>query len=226
MAYRHDAYVTVQAVQTQYEICRRHNRILDTLTHGGMPAYALDLKVQFVGRGHELARTETYLPHLEVGIDMLADNGRNIIALERFLGQHERRPARVLLLGGLEQPEERALEIGIGLQTRQYPVQHGRMAVVTAGVHDTLVLRGPLHTRHLAYRQRVDIGTQHHTPLRIAAASFDACQHARRGYRTVFDILLRQLRRDEGRRAVLLEREFGMAVQSATKIYGIHILRL
>ncbi len=189
-----------------------------------MAAHALHREIEFVGRSHELARAESYLAHLQIGVDMLTDHRLDIVRVERLLGQHQRRSARSALLAGLEQSQNRTLEIGIGLQTLQHAVQHGRMAVVTAGVHNAGVARRPLHARKLRDRQRIDIGAKHHATFIVSAPPLDAGQQPRGGYRSKFDARLRQTLGNESRRRMLLEREFGPAMQFAAKILYIHDL--
>jgi len=67
---------------------------------------------------------------------VLAHHGTHLVPVERVFGQHQRRTARVALLARLEQPEERAAEVGFGGELLQYPEEYRRVHVVAAGVHD------------------------------------------------------------------------------------------
>jgi hypothetical protein len=168
--------------------------------------------MKFIGRGHELTRTEAYLADLQIGIDMLADYGSDLITFKRILCQHTASTARIKLLARLEKAKQRTLKVGIRLQTTQNAKQNSCVAVVSASVHNALVLRGELHTRHLADRQSINIGTQDHASLVITTTTLYTGQHTRSGYRSMLDAQRVQLSGNKLSSTMLLKRELGMTM--------------
>ena len=189
-------------------------------------ARAADPEAQLVARGHVLPGAKSQRADFELRLHVLADHRPDVVLPERALGQHQRGASGVALLAGLEQPEERAAEVGIGGQALQDAEEHRRVHVVSAGVHHSCVPGAVRQSGPLGDRQGVDVGAQHHGPpvARRRPASRDACQNARPGYRAVFDAQLCELFCDECRRAVLPEREFGMRVQPAAEFDGCHFV--
>ena len=77
------------------------------------------MQAQLVAGGHVLAGAESEAADLDLRLDMLAQNGQDVVPGEGLLGKHERCPAGVALLAGLEQSEDRAAERRVGRQLLQ-----------------------------------------------------------------------------------------------------------
>ena len=115
-------------------------------------------------------------------------------------------------------------QVSLHVQTFQHSIEHRSMAVVTAGMHHAIVLRRPLHARHLFYRHSVYIGTQDNTSLVVATTPLNTSQHSCPSNRAMLNTQSIQLLGDKGCCLPLLECKFGMRVQMTTKIYRIHNL--
>ena len=180
------------------------------------------MQAQLVAGGHVLAGAESEAADLDLRLDMLAQDGQDVVPGEGLLGEHERRPAGVALLARLEEPEDRAAEVGCSGEPLQHAVEYGGVDVVSAGVHDARVARAPRQTGLLVDGQGVDVGAQHHGPPVGCRTSRDAGQDAGCGDGAVFDAQLREPGGDECRGLMLPEREFGMGMQVAAKFDGVH----
>ena len=181
---------------------------------------AADAEAELVVGRHVLAGAEPQGADLQRRLHVLAHDSPHVVSGEGILCEHERRSARVALLAGLEEPEDRALEVAAALQAQQHAVEHGGMHVVAAGVHDARMLRPPRHVGPLVDGQRVDVGAQHHGTPQVAAA-LDRGQHARGGGAAVGDAGARQLFADERGGGLLAERELRIAVQVAAERHGV-----
>ena len=145
---------------------------------------------------------------------MLAHESRDFIVAERVLGQHERRSARAKLLAGLKKPEHRSLDpLAYPLQHEHRSEQAGRVDVVPARMHHALVPGSVFQTGLLLDRQRIHVGTQHDATAEVSPA-LDPGQNARSGYRPEFDARLPQAIGHITGSLPLLERQFGIGMQS------------
>ena len=221
---REHALLTVERDEARQQFGAGRHGVFELLAHGAVPARAADAEAQFVACRHVLSGPESEGPDLQLRFDVFADDGPHVVALERLFGQHQRGSARVALLARLEQPEERAPEIGRLGEGFQHAEQHRGVHVVAAGVHHALVLRSPLAVVPLRDGQGVDVGAQHRgAPVAFGGlAALDAGHDARRCDPAVFDAQFVELLFDERRRVVFLERQFGVRMQAAAEFDRFH----
>ena len=149
----------------------------------------MDAEAEFVAGGHVLPGPESQGTDLHLRFNVLADDGPDIVAVEWLLGQHERGAAGVALLAGLEEGQNRTPECGCGGELLHNPEEHGGMDVVSAGVHDAVVLRPPRDVVLFGNGQGVDVGAQH-DGMFVVFGGFrppDGCQHAGLGDSAVSD---------------------------------------
>ena len=71
-------------------------------TQGAVAARAVQSEAQFVVCGHVFSGAESERADLQLRFDVFADDGEDVIVLERFFGQYERCAARVTFLARLE----------------------------------------------------------------------------------------------------------------------------
>ena len=153
---------------------------------------------------------------------MLTYNRSNIVLSKGLLGKNLRSTTGVKLLAGLEESEERTLELALTGHRLQHPKEHRSVHIVATGMHDTLTLGAELHTVKLPNGECVDIGTQHHGTTMVTTASLNLCKNTRICNSTALDTLCGESVEDEALRGVLLERQFGMTMQMAAEIYAVH----
>ena len=217
-ANRKHCILVVYGVQHRHKVRCSNHRIVQLLAHCSVSALAAHPKAQLVVGSHKLALAEPQLANLQTAIGVFANDRYDIVALERPLRQHLRCATRVALLARLEDAKDCPLEIAPLGKAQKHSVEHRCVDVVSAGVHHTAPLRCVLQARLLLDGESVNIGTQNHG-LREVALALNLCQNACLGYarvrnarlgETLFDILCALL---------LLEREFGMAVQMSAKFY-------
>ena len=133
---REHALLVVERDEPRHELRGGRYGVFQLRAHGAVPARAAYREAQFVAGGHVFPGAESQRPDLQLRLDVLAHHGTHLVPVERVFGQHQRRTARVALLARLEQPEERAAEVGFGGELLQYPEEYRRVHVVAAGVHD------------------------------------------------------------------------------------------
>ena len=210
----------VRSDEARQQFGARRYGVFELLAHGAVAARAVDAEAQFVACGHVFPGPEPEGPDLQLRFDVFADDGPHVVALERLFGQHQRGSARVALLARLEQPEERAPEIGRLGEGFQHAEQHRGVQ----GVQHALVLRSPLAVVPLRDGQGVDVGAQHRgAPVAFGClAALDAGHDARRCDPAVFDAQFVELLFDERRRGVFLERQFGVRMQAAAEFDRFH----
>ena len=179
----------VERDEPRHELRGGRHGVFQLRAHGAVPARAVYREAQFVAGGHVFPGAESQRPDLQLRLDVFAHHGTYLVPFERVFGQYQRRPARVALFARLEQPEERAAEVGFGGELLQYPEEYSRVHVVAAGVHDAGVARPPTDVVLFGDRQGVDVGAQHYgAAFGIGfPVPFDSGQYARPGDGTVFD---------------------------------------
>lgn len=135
--------------------------------------------------------------------------------------------AATALLGGLEDGVDRALEAvamcGQILRRRQ---QHGRVAVVTAGMHLARMAAGMVKGVELLHGQGIHIGTQADgTAAAAAVAAMDDAHHPGLA-QTAMDRYapLLQLRRDQVRGPYFLKTQLRVGVDIATQRGNVRAL--
>ena len=126
-----------------------------------------DLDGKTVAAGHPRAVLEVDRADVQLGPDVHSENG--VHALQR--------PALYILLrfssdllGHLENQLRRALKLlPVRPQDAGRPQKHGRVAVVTAGVHHARIDAAVGFSRIFLDRQGVDVRPEHHRLSRLAA---------------------------------------------------------
>ncbi|KAG1445493.1 hypothetical protein G6F57_017548 [Rhizopus arrhizus] len=124
---------------------------------------------------------------------------------------HHALGAAQAFFGGLEDQVERAVEFAVPGQVVRRRQQHGRVAIVAAGMHDAFVAAGVVQTRGFLDRQGVHVGAQPQALAAVAAAQLP--DHASTAQTAFYFIApLRQALRHQVAGAEFLEAQFGMAV--------------
>ena len=136
---REHALFVVERHEPRHELRGSRHRILELRAHGPVTARPVHREAQFVACGHVFPGPEPEGPDLQLGFDVLADDGPHVVALERLFGQHQRGSARVALLARLEQQFDGGIgvdELGLaGLEQASRTKQRRRVHIVTASVH-------------------------------------------------------------------------------------------
>ena len=136
-------------------------------------------------------------------------------ALEQAVAHHHAAPAAVLL-GRLEDHIGGAVEVARLGQVARGAEQHGRVPVVSAGVHAPFVARAVRTLRGLVHGQAVHVGAQADRAAAASSASLDHADDAGAGQSAMhLDAPVAEPLRDDVGGPVLLEREFGMHVDVA-----------
>ena len=139
-------------------------------------------------------------------------------------GCRSKRPSSIMrrappppLLRRLEDQRERSVEAAVLGQMPGRRQQHGRMAVMAAGMHDTGMRAGVGEGIGLGDGQRVHVGAQAQAP--VAAAAHQP-PHNARAAQAAFHLVspLLQLLRDQGAGAMFLEAKLGVPVDVAAHI--------
>ncbi len=142
-------------------------------------------------------------------------------ALQRAIADHQRRAAHLLvadgLLGGLEQEAHLAAQPAcreLLLEQVRHAQQHGRVAIVAAGVHIAVRLRAIGCVVGLDDRQRVHIGADgDRWPIAVAQLANDAGDADAGAHLDAADLAQRV--GDQRRGAHFLEGQLGVAVDLA-----------
>ena len=135
-------------------------------------------------------------------------------SLHQPVGQHGERTLAPFL-GGLEDEAHGAVESAFLGEQLCGPEQHGRVAVMAAGVHRAGILRTIALRTLFGDAQGIHVGPERDCP--IAAAAFERADDARAAHALgdLVEAELPQFGGDEGARALLLEPELRMGVQIA-----------
>ena len=135
-------------------------------------------------------------------------------SLEQAVLDHFARAAAAFL-GWLEDEVDRAVEVAVARQVLRGGEQHGRVAVVTAGVHPAGVLARVGEAVVLGHRQRIDVGAQADGPRRVAVA--DDADHAGLAEAAVHrDAPALERPGDQVRGALFLEAQFRVGMDVAS----------
>jgi len=179
-----------------------------------MAAAPSDGDAEFVGIGADDAGDRRHLAN---------GNGKVVVCPEYLVARktveqplvHHHLAAAAVLLGRLENEMHGAVEVAGFGKVAGGAEQHGRVAVMAAGVHAVGRLRPVREFVGLLHRQRVHVRPD---PDRTAGAAIaERADQAGSGDPARYlDPPGRQLLRHDIARAVLLEREFGVDVQVAT----------
>ena len=78
--------------------------------------------------------------NIKYDLNVLANYGSYVVALERMLLEHLHSASGVKLLARLEEAKECALEISCAVHRLQHAKQYGSVHIVTTGVHNALTL--------------------------------------------------------------------------------------
>src|SRR5919112_5857545 len=163
LAHRDD-HVVYGVCRARYDVLqishdlRAHGDAVDHLVrHRRVAALALDRDLEYVRRGHHGAVGNPDLAYRELRPQVRAYDGVHPV---HHPGLDELLPAAGgELLGVLEHEAHLAPDTVLHLrEDLRGPQQHGRVAVVPAGVHRARVLRGELEVVLLLYGQRVHVG--------------------------------------------------------------------
>ena len=131
--------------------------------------------------------------------------------LEQAVGDHGARAAKPLL-GRLEDEGDAACEVAGLRKIARRTEQHGRVAVVAAGMHGSGLRGAPRQVGGFLDRQRVHVGAQPKAsrPFRVAMQDADDAGLAQAAMN--LDSVVLEFLGDERRCAHLLETDFGMGV--------------
>ncbi|KAG0771037.1 hypothetical protein G6F22_016846 [Rhizopus arrhizus] len=136
------------ALQPHHDGGTRHDGVGGAVRHGAVSAHA------FQHDGHVVRGRH----------DGVAGILREQPVFHHALG------AAQAFFGGLEDQVERAVEFAVPGQVVRRRQQHGRVAIVAAGMHDAFVAAGVVQTRGFLDRQGVHVGAQPQALAAVAAA--------------------------------------------------------
>ena len=185
-------------------------------------ALAVDGDVEFVARRHHRPAGDGQLAHVHARPVVHAEHGFHGELLEQAFLDHLARAAAAFL-GRLEDQVHRAVEVAVLRKMQRRGQQHGRVAVVAAGVHLALVFAGVGEGVELGHGQRVHVGAQANRSSvfrgRAAVAPVHDADHAGGAQPAVNgDAPLRQLGRHQVGGAHFLEAEFRVRVDVAPQL--------
>ena len=127
--------------------------------HGGMRAMAGDLNVELIGRGHHRARHGGELACRQARPVVHAENAAHRPALEQAIIDHGL-AATFMLFRRLKNKMHHTIEVARLGQVLRRTQQHGGVAIMTAGMHASGVLRAVGKVIALFDRQRIHVGAQ------------------------------------------------------------------
>ena len=118
-----------------------------------------------------------------------------------------------MLLRGLKNKADRAVEVPALGEERCRPKDHGHVPVVTAAVHAPGMLRSVGRRAHFRHGQRIHIGAEPNHPGAVAAAK---ARHEAGAADAAVDRKAQSLKlgAHEGCRTFLLKAEFGLAMET------------
>jgi hypothetical protein len=221
----HRAYGAAgDALQGGDDVRRRQHRVDGEVRHRAVPAAPAHRDADFVGRGHDRAGAHRELARRQARPVVQPVDLVHREALEEALLHHDIRAAAAFL-GRLENDVRRAVIVaGLG-EIAGGAEQHGRMAVVAAGVHAPLVARAMRDVRRLVDRQAVHVGAQADGAAARRFAARDHADHTGLGDAAMhLDAQARELVRDDARGARLLEGELGMRMQIAAHVAQLGLI--
>ncbi len=146
-------------LQRADDLGRHHHRIDAALGHRGMAADPGHGDLEDIERRHHGALHDAELAgrHARPVVHAVDRLDRKFV--EQALLDHDA-AAALVLLGRLEDEMHRAVEIARLGQIASRAEQHGRMAVMAAGMHPASILRAMLEAVLLVDVERIHIGTQ------------------------------------------------------------------
>jgi len=153
-----------------HHLARHRHRIDAIVRHRRVRALAADRDLEFIAGGERRSGSQCELPHRHPGPVVHAKDRVHREQLEQAIVDHLAR-ATATLLGRLEDQVDGAVEVAMTGQVLGGGQQHGRVAIVAAGMHPAAVHAGVSKRVPLRHRQRVNVRTQ--ADRTSAAAAFD-----------------------------------------------------
>ena len=180
-----------------------------------MRAHALDFNAKFVARGHDRPFGHAEVAGRHAGPVVNPKNSIDGKLLEQAVLDHGL-SACAAFFGGLEDKNNRAVELPMPREILGRAKQHRGVAIVATCVHLAVVVRAMIEGIELLDRQRVHIGAQ--TDHALAAAALEHTDNAGLAHAAVhFDAPFGQLRGDQVGSMGFFIAQFGMRMDRSSK---------
>ena len=139
------------------KLCPRNKCVISLVRHGSVRALSFKVHGKAVGRCHLWTGLAAYHSCREVRPDMQSEYGFDTVQCA-FLDHASGTSRRGQLLCGLKNQPHRAMEVLlIFTQESRRSKKDGNVMIVTAGMHDTILLRAAGQSRVLPDRQCIHI---------------------------------------------------------------------